>query len=235
MAGSGRRGGADRVLESRHLVGLFLGVVLLCAVFFTLGYVMGRTQFGGPVHAASSLERGAPLPLAPAAKPKDNGQGAQNPAAPAPGEWDFYTKKDETHLAPAPGDASPAPVAGPLAVSSPLAPSKAPAAGSAPAAPSKPASANAKPSAPAAITPARFAPPKSMKGGIVLQIAALRRESDALAMADILQRKKFPSFVVAPVSDSFYRVQVGPYASERAAQSAQSALERDGFKALIKH
>ena len=34
MAGGGKRGG-DRVLESRHLVGLFLGVVLLCGVFFT--------------------------------------------------------------------------------------------------------------------------------------------------------------------------------------------------------
>ena len=37
MAGNGKRGGGgDRILESRHLVGLFLGVVLLCGVFFTL-------------------------------------------------------------------------------------------------------------------------------------------------------------------------------------------------------
>ncbi len=52
MAGNGKRGGGDRVLESRHLVSLFLGVVLLCGVFFTLGYVMGHNQYGGPVHAA---------------------------------------------------------------------------------------------------------------------------------------------------------------------------------------
>ena len=57
MAGSGKRGGGDRVLESRHLVGLFLGVVLLCGVFFTLGYVMGRNQFGGSVHAESDHAR----------------------------------------------------------------------------------------------------------------------------------------------------------------------------------
>ena len=44
MAGSGKRGAGERILESRHLVGLFLGVVLLCGVFFTLGYVMGRTN-----------------------------------------------------------------------------------------------------------------------------------------------------------------------------------------------
>ena len=47
MAGTnGRQNGGERVLESRHLVGLFLGVVLLCGVFFTLGYVMGKTQYG---------------------------------------------------------------------------------------------------------------------------------------------------------------------------------------------
>ena len=221
MASSGRRGGGDRVLESRHLVGLFLGVVLLCAVFFTLGYVMGRTQFGGPVHAAGSVDRGAPLPLAPAARPKDNNQSAQTPVTPAPGEWDFYTKKDDTHLGPDAAKASPAPA--------PVAASKAPAAGPAPAAVLKPVAATGVTNA-----PLRFAPPKSMKGAIVLQIAALNHESDALAMADILQRKKFPSFVVAPTSDSFYRVQVGPYPNEHAAESAQSALERDGFKALIK-
>jgi len=217
MAANGRRGGGDRVLESRHLVGLFLGVVLLCAVFFTLGYVMGRTQFGGPVHAATSLDRGAPLPLAPAAKPKDSG----NPAAPAPGEWDFYTKKDDTHLAPVATDAAPAAIP----VSAPVVSSKKP--GAAPAAALKPAAAIENP-------PARFAPPKSMKGAIVLQIAALTHESDALAMADVLQRKNFPSFVVTPVSDSFYRVQVGPYPNEHAAETAQSALEHDGFKAIIK-
>ncbi len=60
MASGGRRGGADRVLESRHLVGLFLGVVLLCGVFFTLGYVMGKTQYGGLVHAAEALSRTTP-------------------------------------------------------------------------------------------------------------------------------------------------------------------------------
>ena len=54
----GGKGGGDRVLESRHLVGLFLGVVLLCGVFFTLGYVMGKTQFDAAVHAAESGSEG---------------------------------------------------------------------------------------------------------------------------------------------------------------------------------
>src|ERR1700730_4439497 len=67
MAGNGKRGGGgDRILESRHLVGLFLGVVLLCGVFFTLGYVMGRTQFSGSVHAADPVPKYSPMLTSPA-------------------------------------------------------------------------------------------------------------------------------------------------------------------------
>ena len=90
MAGRGQRGGAggDRVLESRHLVGLFLGVVLLCGVFFTLGYVMGRNQFGGPVHAEDKRIRETPSPAPAAAKSKQSDPAPSS----ASGDWDFYGK-----------------------------------------------------------------------------------------------------------------------------------------------
>lgn len=210
--GSGQRGGGDRVLESRHLVGLFLGVVLLCGVFFTLGYVMGKTQYGGAVHAASSAERGLPV-AHPSAKPKDVESAPAPAPAPTNGEWDFYTKKNDDHLEPAPKPSAPA--ASPALTAGP---------------------AKAAPAASAKAVPAssRFQPPKMSKGAAVLQIAALRHESDALAMADALQQKQFPAFVVTPTTDSLYRVQVGPYPDERAAESARSALDRAGFKAIIK-
>lgn len=72
------------------------------------------------------------------------------------------------------------------------------------------------------------------KSSVVLQVAALTHQGDALAMADALQQKRFPAFVVAPTSDKFYRVQVGPYADAKAAESAKGALDRAGFKAIIK-
>jgi cell division protein FtsN len=34
----------EMILESRHLLGVFFAVVLLCALFFTLGFVLGRSQ-----------------------------------------------------------------------------------------------------------------------------------------------------------------------------------------------
>src|ERR1700731_1390181 len=98
MASNARRGGGDRVLESRHLVGLFLSVVLLCGVFFTLGYVMGRTQYSGSVHASDTSLKSTPPPTA---KTKD--KDVEPPAAPPPGEWDFYANNaNNNHLDPAP-------------------------------------------------------------------------------------------------------------------------------------
>src|SRR5271163_4473935 len=95
MAGNGKRGGGDRVLESRHLVSLFLGVVLLCGVFFTLGYVMGHNQYGGSVHAADSPEQIVPIPH-PAAKP--TAPDAPAASSPANNEWDFYAKNSNNHI-----------------------------------------------------------------------------------------------------------------------------------------
>jgi len=76
---------------------------------------------------------------------------------------------------------------------------------------------------------------KPAKPSILLQVAALRHQSDALAMAELLQKKRFPSFVSAPSgNEKLYRVQVGPYADERAADTAKTALDHAGFKAIIK-
>jgi DedD protein len=211
MARSGKRGSGERVLESRHLVGVFLGVVLLCGVFFTLGYVMGRAQYGGSVHASESMLRTSPALSAPA-KTRAN----DAPPARSAGEWDFYTNRHENRLEPA------------VTVKPPLA-DPLPSPRTAPKA-----SGTASPAAVVAQTPVRYGPPVVPRGSLLLQVAAVTRASDALAMADALGQKGFPSFVTAPTTDSFYRVQVGPYRDDRAAQSAKGALDRAGFKAIIK-
>jgi DedD protein len=216
MAGTNGRQTGERVLESRHLVGLFLGVVLLCGVFFTLGYVMGKTQYGTP-QVANAASPGAPSPApkpqSTTSTPADAGaHDAQNP------EWDFGDKdKQPPHL-----DSSKAAAAasqGPPNSITPRVPSTAP----------KPVALSAP-----SKEPARFQPPAMGKGAIVLQLAALKREGDAMALADALHQKSFPSFVVTSTADSLYRVQVGPYADLQAANLAKQSLAHEGFNSIIK-
>ena len=68
----------------------------------------------------------------------------------------------------------------------------------------------------------------------MLQVAAVQHESDALALAQALQQKKFPAFVITPGTDKYYRVQVGPYADGQSAATARRDLEAIGFKSIIK-
>jgi cell division septation protein DedD len=219
MASSSRRGGGgDRVLESRHLVGLFLGVVLLCGVFFTLGYVMGRQQYGGSVHAADA----APLRTAPSAPASTRNKEASpaNNSVPGGGDWDFYGKNGAAndHLETAPSTRAKEPASSP-----------------------PPKSVNSTPPVSAKAVPAsskesaRFQPPAMGKNSIVLQVAAVKLQRDALEMADAIQQKRFPSFVANSPADNFYHVQVGPYADMVSAENAKRALEQLGFKPIIKH
>lgn len=220
MSGNSKRGGGDRVLESRHLIGLFLGVVLLCCVFFTLGYVMGKTQYGNAPVEAASIEK-APQPVSPL--------GAQTaPQSQTSPEWDFYAKKKtgDVPLKPAPSSSHVSESAPSSARSSfePVAPAPTPVRRETTPAVSRPASA----------VPARFRAPRMSRNAVVLQVGALRSESDALAMAEALQAKGFPSFVVNPTTDGFYRVQVGPFDSQAIGDKAKQNLQRAGFKAIYR-
>ncbi len=204
----GGGGGRDMVMESRHLLGVFLGIVVLCGVFFTLGYVMGRTQYDTSVRAATASQ---PKPVGAVAP----GTGAKPATSvPAASDWNFY-RAGEAKSAPAP--LKPEPVAKSSTISS---------------ASSKPATPAPKPASNHRASKLR--PPLIPRGAIVLQVAALTRENDALALAEALQQKEYPAFVLGPAGDNLYRVQVGPYADTGSADKARRSLERDGFKAITK-
>jgi cell division septation protein DedD len=226
MASGGKRGGAgERVLESRHVIGLFLVMMLFSAAFFTLGYLMGRDQYGGPVRAATDFFKKPENSLVPktqaSSKRNNNPAPATTPAAdtPAPpnSDWEFYhagdSRKTEDHLKPVASAPSPATARKnvPVLVKA--------------TAPPKTASGSSKlPNAP--LIPG---------GAYTLQVAALTKEADALELASRLQKKKFSAFVLSPQADKYYRVQVGPYADPKAADAARKGLEGAGFKAIVKH
>src|SRR5438445_1475308 len=120
MASGGKRGGVgERVLESRHVIGLFMLMLLFSGVFFTLGYVMGRNQIDSPVRAATDFFNKPEEPVLPkteASSKRTNVPTAANSptdtAAPPNSDWEFYhagdSKKPEDHLKPVASASSPA-------------------------------------------------------------------------------------------------------------------------------
>ena len=263
--GSKKNGGGDVVLESRHLVGLFVLMVAIFGVVFLLGYELGRNQYGDQVRASNStLEDnnnapGKPSAKASAAQPptESNAQPTVQPvnkktaasaspketatdvkpdaAGGPPADYDFYKlgqpNQPPAKLAPPPKAiaAKPAPktatptitVAGKTPVAPPASAVKAQPA------PSKPVNNNK-------VQPAGMGGPLIPHGSILLQVSAMSRESDALVMAEQLQQKKFPTIVIPPGADKFYHVQVGPYADAKSADAARAALEKAGFKSIVK-
>ena len=199
---AGGKGDGDRSIGSRHILGLFFGVVVLCCIFFTLGYVMGRDQArvgvrGEPASKSATTETSTPP-----------GWSVSAPASGAEGK-----------------------TAGSASSESSEPPATPPVKSSATSASPKTAVA-ATPPAPAV---GKFSPPLIPRGAIVLQIAALTSNDDALAMAGALQEKGFPAFVLTPGGDNFYRVQVGPFADAKSADQAKRSLEHEGFKPIVKH
>ncbi len=222
MASSKRSSAGERVLEGRHVIGLFFLMLLFSGVFFTLGYVMGHNQLEGQVRAASTHTSDAIVPLkpepgakqgkSPVSTPGNSDPAPDTTAAPPTSDWEFYRAGDKRasndHLKPAPAAALPQPKA--IA-----------------------ASAKSLPASPPVKT--TVSAPGTPHGSYLLQVAALRTESDAIAIAKELQKRKFPAFVQTPQGDKYYRVQVGPYTDQKAMQTAKKGLETAGFKAIIKH
>jgi cell division septation protein DedD len=205
---AGRSRGGDVVLGGRHLAGIFALLVVVLGIVFTLGYLLGRSRYEGQASAAAASAAGAKASAPGTTQPDSAGR----PEAP-PANWDFY-RSGEPAKTP---ELQPAPVA---AVSTPPKPAAAPA-------------------QPPALAPAKAAPAPGgsaliPKGAITLQVAALLREADALALAQALQEKKFPAIVTTPSTDKYYRVQVGPYPDTKSATAARRELEKQGFKSIVR-
>jgi cell division septation protein DedD len=208
--GEGNRG--ERTIGSGHLVALFLGIVVLCCVFFILGYEMGRAQTDHGAASVSAAKGASPAPAKGSDEQLPQGWSTATPAA------------SNSSAKTGPASSTPATGAGKSAGHA--------AASSASATPAKPSPAAAKPKSGGDAGP--YAPPQIPAGAIVLQVAANKNETDALNLAKILQEKGFPAFVLTPSTDAWYRVQVGPFPDAKTADDAKAGLAKEGFKAIVK-
>jgi cell division septation protein DedD len=229
MASGGKRGAGERVLESKHVIGLFLLMLLFSGVFFSLGYVMGRNQYDGQVRAAMNVAS----KTEPSYMPKNDSASKKVAESPSPADSDPST--DSTAPAwtfPAtngPANADPHLDTPPVSRTTD---SAAKPANSKSKAQTQPVSARVVAKTGKTATNA----PPIPGGSYVIQVAALLRQDDALAIAGNLQKKHYSVYVQTPQKDKYYRVQVGPFKDQKSADAAKKGLEGEGFKAFyVKH
>jgi DedD protein len=191
-------------LGTARLLSLFFGLVIVCAVFFALGYTLGRKSDVGTASAAGTL----PLPGASSAS-KPAGSAASAPMT-------FYKNVEQKdanpQLTPAPEATSPATQAVGTSSNS-----------SSPATQAQ--SQPANPPDPIGTVPT---------AGYFVQVAAVTKQEDADALVDALKKKEYPAFSSNSAVDKYFRVQVGPFADIKDAESMRSRLINDGYNPILK-
>jgi cell division septation protein DedD len=215
------------------LLGVFFLLAAICGIFFSIGYSLGKSSgreqalndqpaATTPAEAGSVSASGDAKPSAAVTMKPEN----QAPASDEPNQGvasqsklTFYKAVQQSNDAASTGTAPPA-AHEEAAKTAVVQPATAPAA------------------APTARQPEVIShtSPVTGPGTIVVQIAAVSREDDAVGLAGALRKKNYNVFVVNnPVTnDKLYHVQVGPFSTLAEAQAMKAKLVAEGYNPIIK-
>jgi cell division protein FtsN len=229
-------------VSSRQLLAAFFAVVVLCAVFFSLGFFLGHQERSPQSALATEQVPSSSSDAPPAVNTPDQAVSSGAAASPALGA----SKGQGTAAAAPPESASPSSSAG-LSTRETSAGSTAPETQAPVAAPREeqvmgpPAQPTAEQqvalhtAAPAASVPsgARRVPP-----GPLVQVAALTNEQDANDMLGVLRSRGYAALILTPqqahARDNLFRVVAGPYKTRAQAEEARGKLAAAGFKPFIR-
>ena len=219
------------------LLGLFFLLAAICGIFFSIGYSLGKssgreqalndqpapTTVSADTESLSSSNSKPSAAVSAKSESQAPGSDETSNGTTQQGSLTFYNAvKQKDNAAPAaaasaqPAQETPAP---------------------------KVVAAAAAPATAAAPVPAAHAgdvishtSPVTGPGTMVVQIAAVSREDDAVALAGALRKKNYNVFVVNnPVTnDKFYHVQVGPFSTLAEAEAMKAKLVAEGYNPIIK-
>lgn len=206
-------------LGTGKLLGIFFGLVIICAAFFTMGYLLGRGS--APASASTTVVSTVPTGGGnPANKPSANG-GKTTDAQTCPA--------GSTNCTPT-GSGPDASFYNSVTSNTPN--TSGPTGNQASTNPAPSASTNTKP-VDATTTPAPEL--KSSAASYTVQVAAVTRQEDADILVNALRKKQYPVFVVANLpGDSLFHIQVGPFSDPKEAEAMRSRLAGDGYNAIVK-
>ena len=195
----------ELVLGNRQLISVFLIMVILLGVFFSMGYIVGRNS--GPALTADARAAAASKPIVVDRPPgAATDQSSAAPAEPAP-------KPEEEKPAPSPKPTSTHPVT-----------NEPPAQPAATPAPVKEAVREARSSE----TVARAVPTEPGPGEYWQVVATSR--PDAEIVTEALVKKGFKAMLTPSPKEGIFRVLVGPSADAASLADTRTKLEAAGFK-----
>ena len=192
-------------LGTGKLLVLFFGLVGVCALFFALGYSLGRKS--EPMVTAAS----AATSQISSNTTKASGASTSNPA-PSMTFYKSVEQKDaNSELTPPPDSKIDTTAATATNSSATNAPASATA---------------ANPSDSSTALPA---------SGYFVQVAAVSKQEDAEALVDALKKKEYPAFVAPQAAtDKLFRVQLGPFQEVKEAEAMRTRLIGDGYSPILK-
>ena len=222
-------------IDYRHLTFFFLGAVCVCAVFFALGFVVGRAQaFETALNNQEDLKNTANGAIS--SPPESSGAIAVAGKEEPPAVSEAVGKaQDANHRAPR------ADYRKDLDFYSAVKEQKVDQNFHPESPESDKTAASAKKQK--VTTEARSASPGARNGGnragsVSLQVAALKSSAEAERLAKTLRTKGYPVFIVNPAKEDpnkLIRVQIGPYTSEAEATKVKTRLGAEGYTAISKH
>lgn len=228
----------ELALSATALLAIFFGMVLLCGLFFGLGFAAGR--FGPSESQAASQQKPPsnsipPVAASSRAKPSPISQGNSEPQEAAV-ETPSPVQAAET--SPATNPPSPVPANSQSLSSRPA--SNAQLQPATPARPVHPAAApQVRPALPVRATAAQpraalhAEPDLSQAPTIMVQIAAVSHQQDADVLVNALRKRGYLVSAHRQPSDNMLHVKIGPFASLQQANVMRQKLLSDGYNAIV--
>ena len=215
-------------LGATTLLGIFLLLALVCAVFFGFGYSMGRRSSVAAVAASESVPSTS-LKTTGAAKPtpgltspvdtsRESDEAASNEAT-AP-QLPQPTRAPAAEPSPSPGQKQLAPLAANTSATNSLS--------------EQLTSAGATKNSLSAVAPRSAAPVAPVGPPAVVQVAAVSHQEDADTVVNSLRRRGYDVAVRHEPQDKLFHIQLGPFPNRKEADDMRKRLLSDGYNAIVK-
>ncbi len=192
-------------LSTGKLLGIFFALAIVCGVFFTMGYLLGKSTSAG-----GRTEIVATVPSSSAGKPY---AGNKTPEA-------------ITQTCP-PGSSNCAAASTSDASSSSKSADQQPGTQQSSSGSKTPDQSTTQS---AAATDAKTGAASSF----MVQVAAVTKQEDAEILVTALRKKQYPVFIANAAGDPLFHVQVGPFSDKKDAEAMRTRLSGDGYNAIVK-